>query len=194
VEGKLFGLSAESYTVGSNEFYLAYATSRKVMLCLDSGHFHPTEVVSDKLSAVLPFVDRVLLHVSRPVRWDSDHVVVLDDETQALANELVRGDSLDQVAIALDFFDASINRIAAWVIGTRAMLKALLAALLEPTAKLRELEAAGDYSSRLALIEELKTLPFGAVWEYYCQKQGVPVGTAWLEETKRYEKDVTAKR
>jgi L-rhamnose isomerase len=148
----------------------------------------------DKISAVLLFVEEMLLHVSRGIRWDSDHVVILNDELRAIAEEIVRGDFLDRVHIGLDFFDASINRIAAWVIGTRAMLKALLAALLEPTAKLREVEVAGDYTSRLALVEELKTLPLGAVWEYYCQKQGVPVGKAWLEETKRYEKDVTSKR
>ncbi len=194
IEGKLFGLGSETYVVGSHEFYLAYAVANQTLLTLDAGHFHPTETIADKISAVLLFVEEMLLHVSRGVRWDSDHVVILNDDLRAIAEELVRNAFLDRVHIGLDFFDASINRIAAWVIGTRAMLKALLLALLEPTAKLRELEAAGDYSSRLALIEELKTLPFGAVWEYYCQKQGVPVGTAWLEETKRYEKDVTAKR
>jgi L-rhamnose isomerase len=194
IEGKLFGLGSETYVVGSHEFYLAYAVAKQTLLTLDAGHFHPTETIADKISAVLLFVEEMLLHVSRGVRWDSDHVVILNDDLRAIAEELVRNAFLDRVHIGLDFFDASINRIAAWVIGTRAMLKALLLALLEPTAELRELEAAGDYSSRLALIEELKTLPFGAVWEYYCQKQGVPVGTAWLEETKRYEKDVTAKR
>jgi len=194
VEGKLFGLGAESYTVGSNEFYLAYAASRHVMLCMDSGHFHPTEVVSDKLSAVLPFVDRVLLHVSRPVRWDSDHVVVLDDETQAIANELVRGDSLDQVAIALDFFDASINRIAAWVIGTRAMRKALLRALLEPAGLLKKAEAGQDGTARLALFEELKSMPWSAVWDQYCSTRKVPVGLAWLETVRQYERSQCADR
>jgi L-rhamnose isomerase len=194
VEGKLFGLGAESYTVGSNEFYLAYAASRHVMLCMDSGHFHPTEVVSDKLSAVLPFVDRVLLHVSRPVRWDSDHVVVLDDETQALANELVRGDSLDQVAIALDFFDASINRIAAWVIGTRAMRKALLRALLEPAKLLKAAESSQDGTARLALFEELKSMPWSAVWDQYCSTRKVPVGLAWLETVRQYERTQCAGR
>jgi L-rhamnose isomerase len=194
VEGKLFGLGAESYTVGSNEFYLAYAASRHVMLCMDSGHFHPTEVVSDKLSAVLPFVDRVLLHVSRPVRWDSDHVVVLDDETQALANELVRGDSLDQVVIALDFFDASINRIAAWVIGTRAMRKALLRALLEPAKLLKTAESSQDGTARLALFEELKSMPWSAVWDQYCSTRKVPVGLAWLEQVRQYERTQCADR
>ena len=194
IEGKLFGLGSETYVVGSHEFYLAYAVANQTLLTLDAGHFHPTETIVDKISAVLLFVREMLLHVSRGVRWDSDHVVILNDELRAIAEELVRNAFLDRVHIGLDFFDASINRIAAWVIGTRAMLKALLLAMLEPTAKLRELEAAGDYSSRLALTEELKTLPFGAVWEYYCQKQNVPVGTAWLDEVKRYEKDVLAKR
>jgi L-rhamnose isomerase len=193
VEGKLFGIGAESYTVGSNEFYLAYATSRKVMLCLDAGHFHPTEVVSDKLSAVLMFVDQVLLHVSRPVRWDSDHVVLLDDETQAIANELVRGDVLSRVTIGLDYFDASINRIAAWVIGMRNMRKALLRALLEAP-RLREAEIKGDVSARLALLEEQKSAPWAAVWDFYCDSRGVPVGSAWLQRVKSHEKDVLGQR
>jgi L-rhamnose isomerase len=155
VEGKLFGLGLESYTVGSHEFYLGYALTRKILLCYDTGHFHPTEVVSDKLSAVLTFLDEILLHISRGVRWDSDHVVILSDELQALAQELVRGGYLRRVHISLDFFDASLNRIAAWVIGTRSMLKALLLALLEPIDSLRAVERAGDYTSRLALLEEL---------------------------------------
>ncbi len=194
VEGKLFGLGSESYVVGSHEFYLGYAVANKTLLCLDMGHFHPTEVVSDKISAVMTFVDEILLHVSRGVRWDSDHVVILSDELAALAQELVRGDYLDRTHIGLDFFDASINRIAAWVIGTRCMLKALLLALLEPTAKLQQMEAAGDLTSRLALLEELKTLPFGAVWDYYCTKANVPAGDTWLSEVKTYEKNVLAKR
>jgi L-rhamnose isomerase len=194
VEGKLFGLGSESYVVGSHEFYLGYAVANKTLLCLDMGHFHPTETVSDKISAVMTFVDEILLHVSRGVRWDSDHVVILSDELEALAQELVRGDYLDRTHIGLDFFDASINRIAAWVIGTRCMLKALLLALLEPTAKLRQMEAAGDLTSRLAMIEELKTLPFGAVWDYYCAKSNVPAGDAWLSEVKAYEKNVLSKR
>jgi L-rhamnose isomerase len=194
VEGKLFGLGSESYVVGSHEFYLAYAVANKALLCLDMGHFHPTEVVSDKLSAVMTFVDEILLHVSRGVRWDSDHVVILSDELEALAQELVRGDYLGRTHIGLDFFDASINRIAAWVIGTRCMIKALLLALLEPTAKLQQLEAAGDFTSRLALLEESKTLPFGAVWDYYCAKSNVPVADAWLNEVKTYEKNVLSKR
>jgi L-rhamnose isomerase len=180
--------------VGSHEFYLGYAMANKKLLTLDAGHYHPTETIADKISSVLLFLDEILLHVSRGVRWDSDHVVILNDELRAIAEELVRGDFLSRVHIGLDFFDASINRVAAWVIGTRAMLKALLLALLEPTAKLRELELGGDFSSRLALTEEIKTLPFGAVWDHYCQKQGTPVGMAWMEQVKRYEKDVLAKR
>jgi len=194
VEGKLFGLGSESYVVGSHEFYLGYAVARKVLLCLDMGHFHPTEVVSDKISAVMTFVDEILLHVSRGVRWDSDHVVLLSDELEALAQELVRGDYLGRTHIGLDFFDASINRIAAWVIGTRCMIKALLLAFLEPTAKLQQMEAQGDFTSRLALLEELKTLPFGAVWDYYCAQANVPVGAAWLAEVKTYEKNVLSMR
>lgn len=194
VEGKLFGIGSESYVVGSHEFYLGYALSRKKLLCLDAGHYHPTEVISDKISAVLTWLDEILLHVSRGVRWDSDHVVILSDELEAIAQELVRGDYLNRVHIGLDFFDASINRIAAWVIGTRCMIKALLLALLEPTDTLRQLEAEGDFTSRLALLEELKTLPFGAVWDYYCLQSGVPVGERWLSEVKRYERDVLSKR
>ncbi len=194
VEGKLFGIGSESYVVGSHEFYLGYALSRKKLLCLDAGHYHPTEVISDKISAVLTWLDEILLHVSRGVRWDSDHVVILSDELQAIAQELVRGNYLNRVHIGLDFFDASINRIAAWVIGTRCMIKALLIALLEPTDTLRQLEAEGDFTSRLALLEELKTLPFGAVWDYYCLQSDVPVGEAWLGEVKRYEKEVLSKR
>jgi L-rhamnose isomerase len=194
VEGKLFGIGAEAYTVGSHEFYLGYALTRGLMLCLDAGHFHPTEVVSDKLSAVLGFVDRVLLHVTRAVRWDSDHVVVLDDETQAIASELVRGRVLDRVAIGLDFFDASINRVAAWVIGTRAMRKALLRALLEPRAALAEAEAAGDTTARLALFEETKSMPWPAVWDHYCETRGVPVGLGWLAGVRAYEREIMTRR
>ena len=194
VEGKLFGIGSESYVVGSHEFYVGYAVANKTLLCLDMGHFHPTEAVSDKISAVMTFVDEILLHVSRGVRWDSDHVVILSDELQALAQELVRGNYLDRTHIGLDFFDASINRIAAWVIGTRCMIKALLLALLEPTANLRQMEATGDLTSRLAMLEELKTLPFGAVWDCYCAKSNVPAGDAWLGEVKAYEKNVLSKR
>jgi L-rhamnose isomerase len=194
VEGKLFGIGSESYVVGSHEFYLGYAITRKKLVCLDAGHYHPTESLADKISAVLANLARILLHVSRGVRWDSDHVVTLTDDLVAIALELVRGDFLGRTHIGLDFFDASINRVAAWVIGARCMLKALLIALLEPSQKLRELEAAGDYTSRLALSEELKTLPLGAVWDYYCLQQGVPVGHAWLDEVKTYERDVLSKR
>jgi L-rhamnose isomerase len=194
VEGKLFGLGSESYVVGSHEFYYGYALSRKKLLCLDTGHYHPTEVVSDKLSAVLAHLQEILLHVSRGVRWDSDHVVILSDELIALAQELVRNDYLGRVHIGLDFFDASINRVAAWVVGTRSMLKALLIALLEPTDTLLRLETGGDRTSRLALLEEQKTLPMGAVWDHYCLSQGAPVGRAWLDELKAYERDVLALR
>ena len=194
VECKLFGIGSESYVVGSHEFYLGYALAKKTLLCLDAGHFHPTEVISDKISSVLTWLDEILLHVSRGIRWDSDHVVTLTDELEAIAQELVRGDFLDRVHIGLDFFDASINRVAAWVIGTRCMIKALLIALLEPIAMLRRFEAEGDFTARLATLEELKTLPFGAVWDYYCLKADVPVGAAWLEDIKRYETDVLSKR
>ena len=194
VEGKLFGIGAESYTVGSNEFYMAYAVSRKTALCLDAGHFHPTEIVSDKITAVMPFVDQVLLHVTRSVRWDSDHVVLLDDETQAIANEIVRNKLEKKVHIGLDFFDASINRIAAWVIGTRNMKKALLRALLDPTDALRRAEDAKDFTTRLALMEEQKSMPWSAVWDHYCAQAGVGVGADWLKSVKDYEADVLAKR
>ncbi|HWE39551.1 MAG TPA: L-rhamnose isomerase [Isosphaeraceae bacterium] len=194
VEGKLFGLGSEAYVVGSHEFYLGYAITRKKLLCLDAGHFHPTEVVSDKLSAVLLYLDEALLHVSRGVRWDSDHVVTLNDELIALAQELVRGDYLGRVRLGLDFFDASINRVAAWVIGTRALLRALLMALIEPIDELRRLEADGDRTGRLALLEECKALPFGAVWDYHCRSRGVPAGHDWLAEVRAYEREVLARR
>ena len=194
VEGKLFGLGSENYVVGSHEFYLGYAISRKKLLCIDAGHYHPTEVVADKLSSALQFVDEVLMHVSRGVRWDSDHVVLLTDEIEAIAQEIVRGGYLDRVHIGLDFFDASINRVAAWVIGTRAMIKALLLALLEPIDMLRKFEAENDYTSRLALLEELKTLPSGAVWDKYLASRDIPVGPAWLAEVKKYEANVLSKR
>ena len=194
VEGKLFGIGCESYTVGSHEFYYGYALTRGKLLTLDSGHYHPTETVTDKISSVLMFLPELLLHVSRGVRWDSDHVVVLNDELEAMAQELVRGQFLDRVHIGLDYFDASINRVAAWTIGTRNMIKALLKALLEPTAALRTLEAHGDYTGRLALLEEVKTLPFGAIWDRYCESSGVPVGPAWLREVQSYEQRVLALR
>ncbi len=194
VESKLFGIGSESYVVGSHEFYLGYAITRKKLLCLDAGHFHPTETISDKIPAVMQYIDRLLLHVSRGVRWDSDHVVILSDELRAIALELVRGDYLGRVHIGLDFFDASINRTAAWVIGTRAMIKALMLALLEPIDLLRRLEMVGDFTSRLAILEELKSLPAGAVWDYHCLTRDVPVGGAWLAEIRRYEEDVLIKR
>jgi L-rhamnose isomerase len=194
VEAKLFGIGSETYVVGSHEFYLGYAVANQKLLTLDSGHFHPTESIADKISAVLLFLDEMLLHVSRGIRWDSDHVVILNDDLRAIAEEVVRGEFLDRVHIGLDFFDASINRVAAWVMGMRSMLKALLLALLEPAARLRELEQSGDFTARLAMTEELKTLPAGAVWDYYCARQGVPVGAAWLEEVRDYEAKVMGKR
>ncbi len=194
VEGKLFGIGSESYVVGSHEFYMGYAIANDVLLCLDSGHFHQSEVVSDKISSVLSHVDELLLHVSRGVRWDSDHVVVMSDELLAIAQEIVRGDYLGRVHIGLDFFDASINRIAAWIIGARCMIKSLLIALLEPVQMLRDMENSSDLTGRLAMLEELKTMPFAAVWDYYCLKQGVPVGPVWLNEVRQYEKSVLAAR
>lgn len=194
VEAKLFGIGSESYVVGSHEFYLGYAIRHSKMICLDAGHFHPTESISDKISSVLMWMPEILLHVSRGVRWDSDHVVTYTDDLQAIAQELVRGNYLDRVHIGLDFFDASINRIAAWVIGTRNMIKGLLVAALEPIETLRRLENEGDFTRRLGLLEELKTLPFGAVWEFYCLKSSVPVGEAWINEVGLYERETLAHR
>jgi len=194
VESKLFGLGLESYTVGSHEFYLAYAVKNQLCLCLDAGHFHPTESIGDKISSVLQFVPEILTHVSRPVRWDSDHVVILDDPTRSILEEIVRCGALDRSHIGLDFFDASINRIAAYVIGTRATRKALLCALLEPLDLLQQAEYSGDYTSRLALLETVKTLPWGTVWEEFCSREDVPSETQWLSEVKRYEADVLEKR
>ena len=194
VECKLFGIGSESYVVGSHEFYLGYAASRQKLICLDAGHFHPTETIADKISSTLLYVPELLLHVSRGVRWDSDHVVTLTDELQAIMQELVRNDFLSRVHIGLDFFDASINRVAAWVIGTRNALRALLMALLEPSALLKKYEAEGNFTARLALQEELKGLPFGAVWDHYCQQEGVPVGFAYMDEIANYEARVLAQR
>jgi L-rhamnose isomerase len=194
VECKLFGIGSESYVVGSHEFYMGYAIANSKLLCLDSGHFHPTEVISDKISSVLTFIDEILLHVSRGVRWDSDHVVTLSDELQAIAQELVRGNYLGRTHIGLDFFDASINRVAAWTIGTRNMIKALLIAMLEPTDKLREMELAGDHTGRLAMMEDMKSMPFGAVWDRYCEQQNVPVDGAWIATVQEYEKAVLSTR
>lgn len=194
VESKLFGIGAESCTVGSNEFYLGYAVRNRQMLTLDSGHFHPTEVISDKISACLLFVDELLLHVSRPVRWDSDHVVTFDDELRAIAQEVIRNHYEERVHIGLDYFDATINRLAAWVIGTRNMKKALLYALLEPSKQLAELELKGDFTARLLLLEELKSLPFGAVWDYYCAGKNLPIGADYLQTIREYESKVLSKR
>lgn len=194
LESKVFGIGAESYTVGSHEFSYGYAMSRGIAYCLDAGHFHPTEVISDKISSVLLYTKELLLHVSRPVRWDSDHVVILDDELNAIAQALVRTNLVERTHIGLDYFDASINRVAAWVIGTRNMCKALLKAYLEPTEALKKIELEGDYTSRLALVEELKSYPFGAVWDYYCEQMGVPVRDTWLADVKQYEKEVLSKR
>ena len=194
VEPKLFGIGSESYVVGSHEFYLGYAISRQTLLTLDAGHYHPTEGIGDKISSVLLYLPEIALHVSRGVRWDSDHVVTLTDELESIAQEIVWGGNLGRVRIGLDYFDASINRVAAWVIGTRNMAKALLLALLAPINQLKQFEAAGDYTSRLALMEDAKTLPFGPVWDYYCAKMNVPVGEAWLSEVKLYERTELAKR
>jgi len=193
VEGKLFGIGSESYVVGSHEFYLGYAVSRRKMLTLDAGHYHPTESIADKISSVLQFLPEILLHVSRGVRWDSDHVVTWTDDLQAIAREIVANDYSGRVHIGLDYFDASINRIAAWVIGARNVLRALLLALLEPPS-IRAAETAGDHTARLALQEEARNLPFGAVWDYYCERSEAPAGDAWLGEVKRYEKTVFSKR
>ena len=194
VESKLFGLGVESYTVGSHEFMLSYALTRGILYTLDAGHFHATEVISAKISAILQFMPNLLLHVSRGIRWDSDHVITLDDELQNIMNEIVMNGYTKRVRIALDYFDASINRVAAWVIGMRNAQKALLRALLTPKAAVVSAEAAGDYTTRLALHEEAKTLPFSAVWDAYCEAQNVPVGTAWLDEVKKYESEVQLKR
>lgn len=194
VESKLFGLGSESYVAGSHEFYLGYAIAHRKWLCLDSGHFHPTENIADKISALAPWVEGLLLHVSRGVRWDSDHVVTLSDDLQAVASEVMHQPSDSKIRLGLDFFDASINRIAAWVIGSRALIKSLLRASLEPARLLKQLEKDGDYTGRLACLEETKTLPFGAVWDYYCLENNVPVGRDWLLEVRRYERDVLSQR
>lgn len=193
VEPKLFGLGSESYVVGSHEFYLGYAIRHGVVYTLDSGHFHPTEVVGEKICSVLTWCPRLLLHVSRGVRWDSDHVVILNDELRGIMQELVRGDYLPVTHIGLDYFDASINRVAAWVIGTRSALKGLLEALLDPIAELRKAEAKLDFTTRLALMEEAKTLPMGAVWDEHCRRSGVE-GPDWLKTVRAYERDVQNKR
>ncbi len=194
VESKLFGISSESYVVGSHEFYIAYAMSRKLMLTMDAGHYHPTEVISEKISALLPFFPKLMLHVSRPVRWDSDHVVLFDAETTAIMREIARADAWNRVFLAVDFFDASINRISAWVIGLRASLKSALYALLEPRQQIVDAELSGRLGDRLALQEEAKTLPFGAVWDMYCARHEVPVGRQWLDQVQTYEHEVLRSR
>jgi L-rhamnose isomerase len=194
VEPKLFGIGSESYVVGSMEFYAAYALSRKILLTLDSGHFHPTETIADKISSMFLYLDELLLHISRGVRWDSDHVVTFNDDLQAIAHEIVRADALERVHIGLDYFDASINRVAAWTIGARSTLRALLNALLEPLDTLKALEAENDFSQRLAMMEEMKAMPSNAVWDYYCMQKDVPVGVAFMDMIKDYEKKELSKR
>jgi L-rhamnose isomerase len=194
VEPKLFGIGSESYVTGSMEFYTAYAVSRNILLTLDTGHFHPTETVADKISSLLIYVDQLLLHLSRGVRWDSDHVVTFNDDLQAIAQEVVHNDALDRIHIGLDYFDASINRVAAWTIGSRNTLRAFLLALLEPLDSLRRLEAEGDFSGRLALQEELKGMPAGAVWDYQCLEHGAPVGFEFMGHIRDYEKRELSKR
>lgn len=194
VESKLFGIGSEAYVVGSHEFYMGYAFSRKKMVCLDMGHFHPTELVADKVSSLLLFFDEILVHVSRGVRWDSDHVVIFNDDVKSLAEEIIRSNALNRVHIALDYFDASMNRIGAWVLGARSTQKALLAALLEPQAKLRDAETTGDNFARLALLEETRLLPLGAVWDYFCLANGVPSGEEWIAAVHGYERETLSKR
>ena len=194
VECKLFGIGSEDYVVGSHEFYLGYALTHAPMLCLDMGHFHPTETIHDKISAVLTFQDELLLHVSRGIRWDSDHVVILNDDIRCLFQQIVRGNALACTNIALDFFDGSINRVGAWTVGTRATQKGILAALLEPTAKLLAYENGGNGAAKLGLLEECKTLPLGAVWDMFCLQAGVPVGTDWIDEMLAYDRAVVRQR
>ena len=194
IESKLFGLASESYVVGSHDFYLGYAIRNNLMPCLDLGHYHPTESVADKITAILQYIPEVMLHISRGVRWDSDHVPIMNDQTTEVFHELVRSKTLDRVHIALDYFDASINRIGAWVTGIRSTQKALLYALLEPTSELIKLEEQGKYFERLARLEEQKTMPMGAVYDHYCATHNVPVGTEWIREVQQYEKQVLTKR
>ncbi len=194
VECKLFGIGSEAYVVGSHEFYTAYAAQNKMGLTLDMGHFHPTETIADKISGLLPFIPGLLLHVSRGMRWDSDHVVTYNDEVQAVFTEIQRAGAWNRVAVGLDFFDASINRIMAWTIGARAARKAMLSALLEPSDLLKDAENSGRWGTRLALMEELKNLPLGAVWDKLCLDTGVPTGTSWINASDQYEADVLSKR
>jgi len=194
LESKLFGIGSEAFVVGSHEFYMGYALTRNKMLCFDIGHFHPTEFIADKISAVLQFSDEILVHVSRGIRWDSDHIVILNDEVRDLMSEIIRSNALDRVHIALDFFDASLNRVGAWVIGARATLKGMLLALLEPRDRILNAENRKDHFTRLALLEEMKSMPFGDVWDYFCMKTGVDVGEKWIAEIQQYDRDVTRKR
>lgn len=194
IEAKLFGIGAESYTVGSYDFYLGYGAKNNMIVTLDTGHFHLTESIADKISSLLLFTPEVMLHVSRPVRWDSDHVTIMNDDTLDLAKEVVRCNALNRVHIGLDYFDASINRIGAYVIGSRATQKCFLQALLEPIETLRKYEAEGKYFERLALLEECKALPWNAVWDEFCLKNNVPVGEDFISLIEKYEKEVTSKR
>ena len=194
LESKVFGIGLESYTVGSSEFCINYASKNGILSLMDNGHYHPTEMVSDKIPSMLLFNDKIALHVTRAVRWDSDHVVLFDDETREIAKEIIRNDAADRVLLALDYFDASINRVAAWVTGMRNMQKALLYALLTPNEALKQLQLEGNYTELMVMQEELKTYPFGDVWEHFCEQNGVPAGESWLEEVRRYEKDVLSKR
>jgi L-rhamnose isomerase len=194
VESKLFGIGSEAYVVGSHEFYMNYAMENDILCLLDSGHYHPTEVISNKISALLTFNDELALHVSRPVRWDSDHVIVFDDELKEIGLEIVRNDALDNVKIGLDFFDASINRVAAWTIGTRNMIKSLLYALLMPNNQLKQWQDEGKFTERLATFELFKTMPFGAIWDYYCEQAGVPIESEWMKDVQEYEETELLKR
>jgi L-rhamnose isomerase len=194
IECKLFGIGSESYVVGSHEFYMGYTVKNNMLLTLDAGHFHPTETISDKLSSILLFVPEVTLHVSRPERWDSDHVVILNDELMAISQEIVRSGQMDRVHMGLDYFDASINRIGAYVVGIRSAQKATLQALLEPTDKLRDFEKQDKRFERLAYLEELKAMPWNALYNYYCLQQGIPVGDAYIKEIQQYEEQITSKR
>lgn len=194
LESKVFGIGMESYTVGSSEFTMNYAAKNGILSLMDNGHYHPTEVVSDKISSLLLFSDKIALHVTRPVRWDSDHVVLFDDETREIAKEIVRNDALDRVLLALDFFDASINRISAWTVGMRNMQKALLYALLSPNKQMKEMQDQNRFTELMMLQEEVKTYPFGAVWDYFCESEGVPVRETWFEEVKKYEEEVLSLR
>ena len=194
LESKVFGIGLENYTVGSAEFCLSYSTKAGITPLMDNGHYHPTEVVSDKISSLLLFNEKIALHVTRPVRWDSDHVVLFDDETKEIAKEIVRNDALDRVFIALDYFDASVNRVAAWTVGARNMQKALLNALLLPNEKLADYQDKANYTKMLAMSEEFKTFPFGDIWDEYCEREGVPVGADWIRDVEIYEAEVLSKR